>query len=419
MKLGKLIFGILLLVNVSAQAQDSENRECDRMRFLAGEELKIKNYAAAAMYYLKGEVICGNYDAKQYARMTGTLRNTFNSTEDKEIKKLYADTLEAVFQRSEDKGFYDQKDDLIRAANILSSSKPDNKKADIFFRRGIKTQGVATNQAYISYFYYNAYVIYNAATAEEKPALKKGMITDYFAMSRLIAEAGMSAKTQETIDGYFNAIVQTCEDIVPELKGYMENLPEDPEMKKSEVLKFINLLDKKRCTEAAEYGQLIKIYVDLDPESLDAQMMQAKYLMSKRKYSEAIPVLKKAKSLSTDDAQKMELTYLISVCQLGTHSYTSAYNTAMSVQGDRRGDALIVAGKSVGNNANNCGASTFDRNCNYIYAVQLLEQGRAKGGDPGGAISKFKANYPTSQDIFKNGSPKTATLSCYGVTVNL
>jgi len=90
----------------------------------------------------------------------------------------------------------------------------------------------------------------------------------------------------------------------------------------------------------------------------------------------------------------------------------------MSVNGDLRGDALGIAGRAVGNNANNCGASTFDRKCNYIYAVQLLEQARAKGADVGSAISKFKANYPTDGEVFENGSPSSVTLSCYGVSVN-
>jgi hypothetical protein len=56
MKIAKLLFGTLFLTSSflgMAQESDQE-KECLRMRFLAGEELKIKNYAAATSYYIKG-----------------------------------------------------------------------------------------------------------------------------------------------------------------------------------------------------------------------------------------------------------------------------------------------------------------------------------------------------------------------------
>ena len=78
----------------------------------------------------------------------------------------------------------------------------------------------------------------------------------------------------------------------------------------------------------------------------------------------------------------------------------------------------MIAGLSVGANANNCGDSDFERRCNYIYAVQLLEQARSLGVSDNGAIAKFKANYPTTEQCFNNNSPTSYTLKCYGVTVN-
>ncbi|HIP31277.1 MAG TPA: hypothetical protein EYG86_00800 [Crocinitomicaceae bacterium] len=417
MKLGKLLLATFLILGATSFAQDDTERECKRMRFLAGEELKIKNYKGAVSYYIKGEAICGNYDAANYKRLIGSTRNAINSTTDKE-KVAYIDTVVATYIRMETAGFYDKKDDLLRASYILQSSKPDRDKADGLFRRGVDTKGKATGEGYVSYFYYNTYAMFAAASGEKKANLKKRMITEYFELSSLISEAGMSVKTQETITGYFNAVVKDCKDILPELNGYMENLPEDNELKKGSLMNFITLLEKKKCTDAPEYGTLINKYVEADPTSLDAQLMKAKYLTSKGKTSEAIKTLRTAKGITTDDAQKQEITYQIAVAQFKAHSYTAAYNTAMSVKGKYRGKSLAIAGKAVGSNANNCGASTFDRKCNYIYAVQLLEKARAQGGDVGGSISSYKSRYPTSSDIFENGSPASVTLSCYGVSVN-
>ena len=51
MKLERLLLGTLIVIGFASYAQESdEDRECTRMRFLAGEELKIKNYAGIFKY---------------------------------------------------------------------------------------------------------------------------------------------------------------------------------------------------------------------------------------------------------------------------------------------------------------------------------------------------------------------------------
>lgn len=415
MKLTNLLLGLSLMIGFSSFSQDDDTeRECKRMRFLAGEALKVKNYTEASTYYLKGEEICGGYDAANYARLIGSLRNAVNGAKDKESKTAYTDTLVATYDRCEAAGHYDQAEDLIRASYMLQASKPNSKKADELFVRGIAKQGNATQEAYISYYYYNLYSLWYAAADGDKPELKKRLISEYFNLSKLISSANMSVKAQENLTTYFNYVVRSCDDILPELKGFMSALSQDPAVKKASVMNFITLLEDKECTSAAEYTQLIDTLVEIDPNSLDAQMMKAKALMAKNDYREAISTLKTAKSLSTDEAQKQEITYEIARAQFSSGSYTAAYNTSMTISGDLKSKALIIAGKAVGQNANNCGASTFERKCNNIYAVQLLQQ----GGAGASTIAKYKNNYPTGQDCFDNGSPASVTLTCYGVTVS-
>jgi hypothetical protein len=419
MKLGKLIVAALLLVGTSTSyAQDGEATECKRMLFLAQQaRMERQDYKESTLYMILAEKECGSLDAKNMKILIASLRNTINGTQDAEEKKAYSDTLDVYYNKSEDAGFYDQADDLIRAAIMLGTTTPNRVKADELFQRGIAAQGEKTNEGYISYYYYNLYAMYAAAPVDDRPDLKRRMISVYFELSALISKASMSAQTQETIKGYFNAVVNTCEDVLPELKGFMETLPEDVEMRKSALMDFITLLEEKQCTDADEYGDLINAFVETDPTSLDAQLMKAKYLISKKKYREAIVTLKTAKGLSTDEAQKQEITYRIADAQYRMGSLTTAYKTAMSVSGEFRGKALVIAGNSVSKNANNCGSSTFERKCNYIYAVQLLEQARAKGASVSG-ISGMRANFPTDEEIFDNDSPSSVTLTCYGISVN-
>jgi hypothetical protein len=101
MKLGRLLLGTLFLSILTfegfAQEETAQELECKRMRFLAGEELKMQNYAGASSYYLKGEVLCGGYDKANYDRMIGTLRNTIVGEKDKARKTAYIDTLVGVY----------------------------------------------------------------------------------------------------------------------------------------------------------------------------------------------------------------------------------------------------------------------------------------------------------------------------------
>ena len=419
MKLEKLLLGILLIAGYSSYAQTHPDsvRECQRMRFLAGEELKIKNYTGAASYYLKGEEICGGYDAANYGRMIGTLRNAVNNV-DKNNKAAYNDTLVAAWDRAETAGFYKYSEDCIRASALLQTTNPDRVKADKLFRRGIDAVGIGANEASVYYFYVNTYAMFSEAPKENKVKLKEKMIAEYFELSALISKANMSVKTQEAITNYFNYVVKSCDDILPDLKGYMEKLPENPEVKKASVLNFISLLEKKKCAESKEYLDLIDIYVAIDPTSFEAQMVKAKALLAQKKYSSAISVLKTAKTLVPEGYNSEEITYQVARAQYQSGSYSSAYNTAMSVRGELKGKALIIAGSSVGKNANNCGSSSFERQCNNIYAVQLLQQAKALGESTRGRITSFKDRFPSGDMIFENGSPSSVILSCYGVSVN-
>jgi hypothetical protein len=417
MKLGNLILGVALIAGFSSFGQE-EDKECLRMRFLAGEELKVNNYQGASMYYIKGETLCGGYDAANYARLIGSLRNAINNETDAARKTAYTDTLNGAYDRADKAGAYDTADDLIRGSYLLQGTKPNNVEADKFFVRGIAAQGVNTNEAYVSYHYYNLYSMWYAAPAEKKAELKKRLITEYFSLSKLITEANMSAKASENLTTYFNYIVRSCDDILPELKGFMSSLPQDKEVKTVTVKNFLNLLETKECTDSKEFMQLVDTLIAIDPTSFDAKMMKVKVLVSNKNYGAAISALRDAKEFAPDEATKQEIQYEIARAQFSQGSYSAAYSTAMSVSGEHKGKALIIAGQSVGQNANNCGSSTFERSCNNIYAVQLLQQGAALGASDGGAIGRYKARYPSADDCFQNGNPASVSLTCYGISVS-
>ena len=414
MKIANLLLGTFVLTaafSLKAQEETEQERECKRMRFLAQEENKIKNYAGAATYYLKGETICGGYDAANYERMIGTLRNAVATETDKDKKSAYTDTLVAAYERQEKAGFYDPKNDLIRATFIVQSSKPDRAKADELYNRGIHTEGMAVNEAHVSYYYYNLYVHYTEVPAEKKSELKKRLISDYFFLSKMISAQNMSVKTQENLLAYFNGVVKSCDDILPELKGFMGSLPQEIESKKASVNNFITLLEMKSCTESKEYGMLIDTLVKIDP-SVNAIIGKAKYQRSQKKYSDAISTLKEAKGLA-DAEQKEEIEFMIlDILYSDQKSYKSAFNAAMDISGKHKSTALKMAANCVAQMANSCGSSTFERKANYLYAAQLAE----RAGDSS-AAAKYRNSGPSEDEWFGAGV-SSVTLSCWGVTVS-
>lgn len=415
MKLHTLLLGTTLIFGFVAKAQDDPDRECQRMRFLGGEEYKMKNYALAGSYYLKGETLCGNYVAEDYTLLIASYRNAIATEKDKDRKTAFIDTTLSIYDRMDEKGFFEDKDLLVRADYLTRSSKPDLKKADSFFRKAIELN-MALSEREIQIYYYNLFMIHREAAEAEKMELKKRMISEYFRLSKVMTDANMSLKTQETITTYFNYVVQSCGDILPELEGYMANLPEDKAAKKAAILNFLTLLETKGCTESAEYEKLVLALDEVDP-SFDSKIAVAKLLVVKKKYSDAIAAFKQAKPMTTDADQIDMVEYEIVVAYYKQGSYQSAYNAAMGISGKNKGNALVIAGHCVAKMANGCGSSTFDRKCNYIYADQLIDRGISAGGS-GASRGMYRGSYPTSDECFDNGSPASVSLSCWGVSVS-
>lgn len=405
---------VVFMVSMTFGQQDSlQDRECKRMQLFVGQELKVKDYARATMYYLKGETICGNYDAKKYKNMIQTMRNTVATEKDKANKKLYIDTLIAAYDRAEQKGFFNAAEASIRGLYILQSSVPNREKADSLF-----TVAFAANNTFkdaqLSYYYYNLYTMYTKAKDDLKQVYKKRIISDYFRLSRKIENEGFKARTQESMTNYFNNVVRTCDDILPDLNGFMSDLPQDKAKKKKAVNNFLNLLKDKQCTESDEYAMLIDTIISID-NTVDAVLAKADLLKVKKKYKSSIEVLRTALEMAENDTLKGDIKLAILEIQYtNLSSYKSAYNTALSISGSNRSKALMVASNCVAKLANTCGSSTFDRKCNYYYAAQLA----TKAGESSLA-AKYRENCPTSDEIFSNNSPAQVTLSCWGVTVDI
>ncbi len=410
-----VLFGILTLTSVIGFAQNDsiQKRECDRMRFLAGEELKLKNFAGALTYYQKAETICGNFDKAAYERMSQAAINANATETDKAKKALFADTVISIYGRMDSKSFFDQKNALTRASFYLKTTTIDRAKADEWYTQSLKN-GVQFNESQLLTYYNNLYQMYIASKDDLKGAIKKRLINDYFVFSKLITDAGMTPKTQETLTNVFNTLIKTCDDILPDLAGFMKTLPQEKEAKIKTVNNFMTILKEKGCTGSKEYEMLVDTIIKVD-NSIDAVLAKANLQMAKKRYDDAISTYRTAINMSTSSTQKDELEYeILEIVFFKKDNIRGAYNMAMGINGSKRSKALEIAADCVAKLANSCGTSTFERKCNYLYAAELAQ----RAGD-GSKASRYRAMGPSNTEIFTEGNPSSANLSCWGVSVSL
>ena len=413
MNLKKLFIASTLLLGFTSFAQDTDSdKECLRMRFLAGEELKINNYKGAVTYYLKGETICGGYDKANYDRLIGCLINTIIEEKDETAEKAYKDTILEVYTRAEKAGHVGGETYLRRAQYEMARTKPNIHAADDFFIKGMKHEEGKYDESIIPIYYYNLLMVHSAAPAAEKPESKKRFVSEFFTLSKVATDRGMSVKTIEILNNYLGYVVKTCDDILPELNGFIKMLPQDKEAKVITVNSFMDLLAKKSCVNSKEYEMLLDTLIVIAP-GYDVVVKKAQLLVAKKRYTEAIQTYGEAKTLAPNADAREDVEFEILKMQYSQNNYRTAYSTAMGISGKNRNEALKIAASCVASTANGCGSSTVERKFNFYYASDLMSRAGVGG--------QYTKNFPTDGELFQDGFSKgqSVSLSCWGVSVTI
>ena len=425
---GFVIFTLLILnVFISLSQNDSiKLRECNRLKFLAQEErksieidtsatLKLMHFKTEFTYLLKGEAICGTYTKNNYNYIIRSGQDILKLEKDSKLKSRYIDTLFFIYKKMDLLKFGDKNIVLKLADYALLKSEIERTVSDAYYTRAFKDTSLKFTSENLTNFYSNLYLLYSSeADVAAKNLYKQRLISDYFMLSRLISVKKLSSKTQESISNIFNGTIKNCEDLLPDLKVFITELPKDIDLKIKTTTNFISLLKEKSCTDSKEYEMLVDTLIKFDKTTATI-IAKAELLIVKKRYSEAISSLNSAKAMTKDAVQLEDIDFQILEVQFhNLNNYQTAYRLALGISGSNKNKALQIAAKCVANSANSCGSSTFDRKCNYYYAAELAE----RAGDSG-AASRYRANAPSSEEKFNNNNPSTVSLSCWGVTVNV
>jgi|GEM_PF-442301 len=380
-------------------------------------------------FRLKAERACPDFDLKNYRQVQRVLNDLMKR--DTSGVKGYYDTLNAVLERMDAKGISDVKFGL-RANNYLKGTNPNREKADAFYIKALAETTVKLEEELVQNYYLNIYTIFSSSNEENKIKIKERMIAEYFMLSKLCTDKNLKPETQNYLTNTLNLVIKSCEDILPDVALFLKKLPVDKEQKLLTVNNLINILEVKDCTSSNEYSILIDTLVKID-RSYKSVLVKAKLLSFKGNTSEAMNLFKEARGMAKNETEKKVIEDEITKVQeriaaqeynkvlnlFNSGNYKSAYNAAMGLSGKYRGDGLKIAGQCVGQSANNCGASTFERKCNYYHAINLLSQAQNAGANVGGLIGSYRSLLPSADEKFDAGNPSSQSLSCWGVTVSV
>lgn len=425
---GFVIFTLLILnVFISLSQNDSiKLRECNRFKFLAQEErksieidtsatLKLMHFKTEFTYLLKAEAICGTYTKNNYNYIIRSGQDILKLEKDSKIKSRYIDTLFLINKKIDLLKFGDKNIVLKLADYCLLKSVIERDLCDNYYLIALRDTSLKFTDVNIINYYSNLYSLYlTEQDTLKKSTYKKRLISDYFMLSKLITYKKLQASTLESIVNLFNGIVRNCEDLLPDLVVFMNELPQEKEVKIKTVTNFLNLMKEKSCSSSKEYEMLVDTLIKIDG-SIETMIEKAELLIVKKRYTEGLACFNVAKKMTEDLVKLNEIDFRILEVQFhNLNNYQTAYRLALGISGSNKNKALQIAAKCVANSANSCGSSTFDRKCNYYYAAELAE----RAGDSV-AASRYRESAPSSEEKFNNNNPSTVSLSCWGVTVNV
>lgn len=321
---GFVIFTLLILnVFISLSQNDSiKLRECMRSKFLAQEErksieidtsatLKLMHFKTEFTYLLKAEAICGTFTKNNYNYIIRSGQDILKLEKDPKIKSIYIDTLFLINKKIDLLKFGDKNIVLKLADYCLLKSVIERDLCDNYYLIALRDTSLKFSNVNVINYYSNLYSLYlTEQDTLKKSTYKKRLISDYFMLSKLITYKKLQAKSLESIVNVFNGIVRNCEDLLPDLAFFMNELPKEKEAKIKTVTNFLNLMKEKSCSSSKEYEMLVDTLIKIDG-SIETMIEKAELLIVKKRYTEGLANFNAAKIMTEDLVKLDEIDFRI------------------------------------------------------------------------------------------------------------
>lgn len=437
MNLKGLFFTLALVItsNLTVFSQDAKTYNednCKKYRSLYYQYLKQNMFRDACTFWAQAVTDCGDsLDGKFWGNGRIAYLRLIKETDEKDTTTINGlnDTIAWIYEQK----MLIEKDpywELDYAVFLISNKSADNAKLDELFKNIHVLKEGSSSTHIRMYFRFLIVNKFNGAAPENKDIERANIIEEYIVLSDYLAAAMKATANlqaedekereiksiegaQDFLDKYFLKIAQDCGSLTPVLDKKFESLPTDKVERMKHVTKYMNLLEKQKCTDSETYEKYVVEATKLEPTAA-VFFGLATIQMNKDKVADAIKSLEKAIELEGEGENKNAYTYALAQAQYKGGQYNTAFRTAKTIEGEYKGKAMVICGNCIAALSGSCGESTFARNANYWLANDYYQRAISLGESV--SSSKFLSNAPTAEDCFGEGVSMGAsyTLTCWG-----
>jgi hypothetical protein len=408
----KTLFYLLFFIPAFIFSQQEESKESKLFRYKAQQERKksltdtifkkeyIKNELS---YYIKGENL-GEYKKLTYQAIIRSCAELTKLEENDSLVKIYFDTINIIQSKMEKNGMLDDVNYLTRINWFLKGSNPDREKIDSLFVNEFSKNTPMSNNEYLIYFLNLNYLYKEKNRENDRIRIYNNYMS--FMVNDTISETELNFYKNIFKEVYTKEMVIKYEDLF--WKNYKSN-----RKRLDFMMGFLQESDNNTTTF---YKKTLDTLISIEPTTVNYFKL-ANYHLKNGETTQYDNVIKQ---IMTKFPQfKDENDYNNCVELFNSGKYMSAYNLALQINGKYKGEALKIAGACVSALASQSGLTTFERKCNYYYAIQLLEKAKLNNTPTSNLITQYRAYLPTTEEKFDIGNPKTIKLTTWNVTVSI
>jgi len=406
----KNIILTIFMIPLFIFSQKEESKESKLHRYWAQQERKKSledsvnrvNYLKNELsFYIKGEKL-GEYQMTTYHSMVRSCNDIIKLEKSDIIIKNYYDTLNFIQEQMELKGFLDKISYKSRVSWYLRGTKPNRIKVDSI----LITEMSKIDNDVINIYYNNLYFLFN----ETK---------NYVYLDRIYNEQmsyfSKDSMSNQNFTYLYDIFTKVYSDSAAFL--YLDTKFTNDSVKNIKKLNFIiGFIESNGFTNTKFYINTLESLVKISP-NIECYFKIANYY--KKQSNDAGYNMVMNQIMKKYPQFKDEFNYNECVSLFNNGKYRQAYDFSFKIGGKYKGESLKIAAMSVSALANQSGSSTFERKCNYYYAIQLLERAKQHNAPVNTLITQYKTCLPTMEEKFEEGNPKTIKLSTWNIVISI
>jgi hypothetical protein len=393
-------------------SQKEESKESKLHRYWAQQERKKATedtlfkkfyFKNELSYYVKGEKF-GEFQKPTYQAMIRSCNDIIKIETEDSIRRMYYDTINQIQDKMESLNILENITYKSRISWYSKGTKPNREKIDsILIDQFVNKSNVEIDM--LRMYYNNLYFLYQEKNKEED---LERIFIEYMGF---ITNDSISSEQLKPFSDIFKRVYHRDMILKSEnlfWKNYNSN--------KKRLVFIMDVLEENKDNTTSFYKNTLDSLIKIEPTHTNYFKLASYHKRNNDNisYEDIIDKIKIKFPQFKD-----EFNYNDCVELFNDGKYMLAYKLALQINGKYKGEALKIAAMSVSSLASQSGTSTFERKCNYYYAIQLLEKAKQHNTPVSTLISQYKSMTPNTEEKFEEGNPATIKLTTWNVTVSI